>query len=155
MSTIAKVRALPDPDKRAAQAARINRQAQERADEARVIRDRAAVSLHLHYDWKPVEVYRALGVSRSLFVRMIERVTDDGPLKRVPDAERVMKRAAKTVERNEALVEESREVRDEAAEGMLNGRYRKPGGGTYRNAEVARLTHLTTARVAQLRKGTR
>lgn len=155
MTPIDKARALPDPAKRAQASARLNRAAQERADTARVERDRAAVSLHLHYGWKPVQVYRALDVSRSLFVRMCERVTADGPLRRVPDAEKVMRRAAATVARNDAIVEESREVRDEAAIGMLSGFYRKPDGGAYRNAEVADLTGLTTARVAQLRHGSR
>lgn len=155
MPTIDAVRQIKDPLKRAAAAAKVNRAAQERADTARWGRDCAAVSLHKHYHWEPVDIYRALDVSRSLFVRICERVKAEGPVRKIPDAERVMTRTAATVARNEALVEESRLVRDEAVMGMLNGRYRKPGGGTYRNAEVAKATSLTTARVAQLRHGRR
>lgn len=155
MPTIDAVRALPDPAERAKEASKINHAAQERADAARVERDRAAVSLHLHYGWKPVQVYRTLDVCRTSFVLMVGRVAPSGRLPKVPDAEQVMKRAAATVARNEALVGESREVRDEAVTRMLNGKYRQPDGSPYRNADVHRLTGLTTARVAQLRKGTR
>jgi hypothetical protein len=152
MPTIDAVRKTKDPAKRAQGAAKIGRQAQDRADAARLERDRAAVSLYKHYGWEPVEVYRALDVSRSLFVRICERV---GPVQKVPNAEQVMNRAARTVARNEALVEEARVVRDEAATGMLHGKYRKPGGETFRNAEVAKCTKLSTARIAQLRHGRR
>jgi hypothetical protein len=152
MPTIESVRAIKDPGKRATQAAKIIRAARARADEARQERDAAAMSLHRHYNWGPVDVYRAIGVSRSAFVDIAERV---GRIGKISNAEQVMSRAAATVARNETLANEAREVRDEAATGMLNGRYRKPGGGAYRNSEVAKCTGLTTARVAQLRQGRR
>lgn len=153
MPSTATVRAIEDPAKRARAAARIVRDAEAKANEARYERDMAAVILHLREGWKPVEVYRALGVSRGLFVRMVQRAPADLPPMADPD--KAMRKAARTVERLDTTCEEAREVRDEAAAGMLAGKYRKPDGTLYRNADVARLTGLTTARIAQLRAGRR
>lgn len=127
---------------------------------ARAARDAAVVSLHFHDGWAPVKCYRLIGVSRGLFVRMTTRAKNAAEstgvgLARVEKAEQVAKRAARDLARYEAARDYARDARDADADAMLNGRALTPDGTVYRNAELARLTGLTTARVAQLRHGGR
>lgn len=97
----------------------------------------------------PADVYNLIGVSRTLFVRMMARMPDDLP--RLDDPEAVAKAAVKDMRKFDALVDEAVKIRNEAVEVLLNG----TGAARVKNADVARLTGLTTARVAQLRLGTR
>jgi hypothetical protein len=73
----------------------------------------------------------------------------------VPDAKKVAVRAHRNAQHFEDMITQAREMRDEVAEAMLSGTLRKPTGEQYRNADVARLLDLTTARIAQLRQGRR
>jgi hypothetical protein len=132
--------------------------------------------------YKPVHVYRDIvGVSRGLFVRMQHReaslptaeqyladVCIDDPRMDMVVAEALAEDGATEVEavaavamfkRDEckhydAIAVEARAIRDEAATMLLNGNP-KIGRPAMSNADVARLFKLTTARVAQMRYGTR
>lgn len=100
--------------------------------------------------YTPVDVYRdILGVSRGLFVRMTQRAPEQLP--DIPDAEQVATKAANDVDRYDALAAEALRIRNEVTDDLLNGLT----GPAMRNADIARMTGLTTARVAQLRLGTR
>jgi hypothetical protein len=150
----------PAAEKRVKAASRRVREFNEKAEQARLLRDTAVVSLHAHEGWPPVECYRLIGVSRGLFVRMMDRArtvaqeTGQG-IPKVANAQKVAAKAARDLNRYEGTLLRERDARDEDAEAMLNGRIRKADGTVYRNADLARLTGLTTARVAQLRQGTR
>lgn len=96
----------------------------------------------------PVDVYTLIGVSRTLFVRMMARMPERLP--KMDDPQAQAKAAARDVLRYAKIVDEAIEVRDEAVDELLNGR-----GERMSNADLARLTELTTARVAQLRVGVR
>jgi hypothetical protein len=131
-----------------------------KAEASRAERDAALVSLHVHEGWTPVQCYRLVDVSRGLFVRMMAKAEEQAEqsgdeIPHVPDAEKTAKRAARELARHDAALDQYRDKRDDDAVPMLNGAIRKDDGGMYRNAEVARMTGLTTARVAQLRHGER
>lgn len=102
---------------------------------------------------EPADVYALIGVSRGLFVRMMKRMPPDTPDASEYDGDpaKDAKAAAKDVQRFEAIENEVRPIRDEVLDDLLNG----ISGPAERNADIARLTDLTTARVAQLRLGTR
>jgi hypothetical protein len=72
------------------------------------------------------------------------------------DPVETMRKADREARRYEAIKSQARVIRDKTARQMMSGRdddgNRVPA---VTNAEVARLTGLTTARVSQLRKGTR
>lgn len=131
--------------------------------------------------YKPVHVYRdTIGVSRGLFVRMQHRATQQLPTAREflqdmsgsPDVDDVIDNAhalgrddmaavaAVSVLNREkcklydAIADGVRTIRDDAVTMLLNGNP-KVGRAPLSNADVARLTKLTTARVAQMRYGTR
>jgi hypothetical protein len=97
----------------------------------------------------PADVYNLIGVARNLFVRMMARMPDTLPEFDDPRAE--AKAAARDVRRYNQIADDVRALRDAATDDLLNGR----SGTRMSNADVSRLTGLTTARVAQLRLGTR
>lgn len=97
----------------------------------------------------PAEVYTLIGVARNLFVRMMGRMPENLP--EMDDPEAVAKAAAKDVRKYRQIAKDAVPVRDEGVEAMFYGN----GTELRTNAYVARLTDLTTARVAQLRKGVR
>lgn len=157
MLSIDKVRALDDPIERVKAAAELVRKAEERADNARSMRDMAAVVAHLDDGVSPVTMYRdVLKCSRGLFVRIIQRAPSKRP--KVEDAVEVARESARAVKRNETVAEEARIVRDETALLLMNGGkdpLTRRKVVPVSNAHIARVTGLTTARIAQVRTGTR
>lgn len=140
MPSLASVSKIEDLAKRARDAARIAKSAQVKADLHRPTRDAAALAM-LRAGAQPVEVYRLIGVSRGLFVRMARRpLTSNPPVFADPKATAAA--SAKECAKWDRLAEQARAVRDQAAYAM------KDAGRT--NADVARATGLTTARVAKL-----
>lgn len=151
------VRAIPDPLERVAAAADLVRKAEERAENARAMRDMAAIVAHLDDGVPPVTMYRdVLGCSRGLFVRIIQRAPAKRP--KMEGAVEQARESAAAVRRHEAIIEAAREVRDSTALLLMNGG-KDPVTGQkvtpVSNADIARATGLTTARVAQVRTGTR
>jgi hypothetical protein len=124
------------------------RVAQERKDRAQGIRRKNMEAV----EHKPVDVYRVIGVSRGMFVRMMHRAPRELP--QIDDAPKVAAAAAAECARYDAMNKEARAIRDEAIMALLNGD-RATGRQPVSNADVARLSGLTTPRVAQLRYGTR
>lgn len=151
------LRKIDDPMERVEQAAAVVHKAEERAEAARSMRDMATIIAHLDDGVPPVTLYRdTLECSRGLFVRIIQRA----PAKR-PKMENALEQAresARAVRRHEATIEEARTIRDETALLLMNGGtdpVTKRKVAPVSNAEIARATGLTTARVAQVRTGTR
>lgn len=157
MRSVDDVRAIPDPLERVAAAAELVRKAEERADAARSMRDMATIVAHLDDGVSPVTLYRdTLQCSRGLFVRIIQRA----PAKRakMDNALAQAGESAAAVRRHEAVIEQARAIRDETALLLMNGGkdpVTKAKITPVSNAEIARATGLTTARVAQVRTGTR
>jgi hypothetical protein len=113
--------------------------------------------------FKPVHIYRdTIGVSRGLFVRMQQRATeklpefrdDHGKLLTPDQLQRLAIHAREECKRYDAIAKRARAIRDEVGLMLLNGNP-KIGRPAMSNADVARLFKLTTARVAQMRYGTR
>lgn len=114
-------------------------------------------------DVTPVDVYRnMLGVSRGLFVRMTHRAPqqlpeflDDDGKPMTPEAlTELAVNARKASKVYNDIAQAARTIRDEDAISLLYGNARA-GRQPMSNAELARLFNLTTARVAQIRYGTR
>lgn len=151
------LRSISDPLERVAAAADLVRKAEVRAENARAMRDMAAIVAHLDDGVPPVTMYRdVLQCSRGLFVRIIQRA----PAKRtkIDGAVEQARESAAAVRRHEAVIEAAREVRDETALLLMNGGTDPVSGDEVKpisNADIARATGLTTARVAQVRTGTR
>jgi hypothetical protein len=101
---------------------------------------------------EPAEVYHLIGVSRALLVRMMKRLPEHLPPLHGDHTE-VGKQATKEAEKWDRVADEALAYRDELAMSMLG--QGDDGVQRRRNAEVAQLTGLTTARVAQMRTGTR
>jgi hypothetical protein len=153
----ADLRAIEDPLVRVEKAAEVVRKAEVRADAARSMRDIATVVAHLDDGVSPVTLYRdTLECSRGLYVRIIQRAPSQRP--KMDDALAQARESAQAVRRHEAVIEEARLVRDETALLLMNGGTDPVTGNKVTpvsNAEIARATGLTTARVAQVRTGTR
>jgi DNA-binding transcriptional regulator YiaG len=181
MPSVDAIRAIPDPEKRARDAeshlgpARAERDmaalvlarpyyqvceqynpkieaAKEADDDAEVRRLTAAKAAAMKpVTWHPVRIYRdTIHVSRGLFNRMLGR--EPVALPDWPDADRRARRATAVVERWEPYVNDARKIRDEAVDRLMR---RHDGQAPLRNAEVARLLGVSTARVAQMRHGRR
>jgi hypothetical protein len=147
METVEWVGNQAAPLERVSAAAALAEPAEAAADNARGARDLAACWAHLDDGVPAVTMYRdVLGVSRSLFVRIIQRAPADRPP--VKRAKAVAKAKAVKVREFEEVAEAAREIRDTTALLLMNE-------GNVPNAEVSRRTGLTTARIAQLRTGTR
>jgi hypothetical protein len=153
MQTVAKIEKIADPAKRLAAAARLAREATIEANKARTRRDLAAVTLHRVHGWKQVDVRNLIGCSRGLYVRIEQRTPVELP--DIEDPEKVIREVLPVIARLNATVEKARTIRNEVADAMLDGHIRKPDGRVYSNADVHRMTGLTSARIAQLRVGTR
>lgn len=155
MKSVASVAKIIDPMKRLTAAAALVREAEAAAEHARAERDMATIVAHLDQGVRPVVLYRdTLAVSRGLFNRIIQRAPVDRP--EIPDAKTVAGKAARQVRKYEAIVEQAREIRDTAALMLMNGRDAQGNKvPTVTNADISRATGLTTARVAQMRTGTR
>jgi hypothetical protein len=103
----------------------------------------------------PVHVYEMLGVSRNLVNRILMRM----PTEALPDM-RDPKRSAKAAHAKigplEQIIDAAKEIRDTAALLLMAG---EDDAGNevapVSNADVARATGLTTARIAQLRESIR
>lgn len=151
------LRSIPDPIERIAAAAEVVRKAEERAEAARAMRDRATIVAHLDDGVPPITMYRdVLDCSRGLFVRIIQRAPAKRP--KMDDAIEQARESALAVKRHEATIEAARVVRDETALLLMNGGTDPVTGEKVRpvsNARIADATGLTTARVAQVRTGTR
>lgn len=134
--------------------------AHERREKAKVKRREAMEGVV----YKPIQVYRdTIGVSKGLFVRMQHRETQELPTFTDPvtgepmtleQVKEVGLEARAECEMYDAINLGARTIRDQAVHKLLNGD-RKTGVTAISNADVARITGLTTARVAQLRYGTR
>lgn len=150
------VAAIENPVERLTAAADLVRASEQRAEGARSMRDMAAIYAHLDDGVPPVVMYRdVLQCSRGLFVRMVQRA----PAKRdrFEDAVSQARESAEAVRRHEATIEAARVIRDETALALMNG-WKDPYSGEKHllsNADVARATGLSTARIAQMRTGTR
>lgn len=157
MRSVESVRAIADPLERVAAAAELVRKTEVRADAARGIRDMATIVAHLDDGVSPVTLYRdTLQCSRGLFVRIIQRAPAKRP--HMTDALAQARESAQAVRRHEAVIAEARAIRDETALLLMNGGTDPVTGKrvvAVANADIARATGLTTARVAQVRTGTR
>lgn len=125
------------------------------ATEARARRDMAVIVAHLDQGVAPVTLYRdTLKCSRTMFNKIIMRAPENRP--EIPDALEVARQATKDAARYDEIEDKAHRLRDETAGMLMNGLTvdgkRVP---PVPNAEIARRTGLTTARVAQLRTGTR
>jgi hypothetical protein len=144
----------PDMPKRAQQAAVIARVAKMQADDTRTARDQAGTALTEVHGWKPVHAYTLMKVKRGLYARIRTRCLERGLDPQYRDegeAQRIAGLYAGMPERLDALADRAGEVRDEAIVHLLTT---PASEGGMPNAEVARLTGLTTARIAQLRPAT-
>jgi hypothetical protein len=151
MTELRDVRRVRDPLKRIAAAAALAREAEEIAEEARARRDRAAVVLRHDYDMTPVAIYRdVLGMGRSLFNRILDRtevpVSEGGALPLVEEVIEQAKADSETVRKYDEIATKARDIRDTTALDLIDS-------GKASNADVSRVTGLSTARIAQLRKG--
>lgn len=148
---MAELSAVADPRERAEQAAELVRYAHAHAEKARLERNRAALAMYNQDGMSAATVWRdTLGISRNLWNRVLDR-WDAGeiePAEGLTDPRGAAKRAADRVRHWEKVEEEARAIRDEVALDLMDGSY---GGPPLRNAEVVRLTGLTSARVAQMR----
>lgn len=104
-------------------------------------------------DYMPIDVYTLLGVSRGLFFRMI-RGRMPLELDDVPDAREVAETTGRQCEMYDVIALGARTIRDEAVLALLNGnpKAKRP---PMSNADVTRITGLTSARTHQIRMGTR
>ena len=99
----------------------------------------------------PVHVYEMLGVSRNLVNRLLMRMPT-APLPTMADPAKVAKRAHVQMPEVEQTLSSAREIRDTAALLLMAGEDENGGElPPVSNADVARITGLTTARIAQLR----
>jgi hypothetical protein len=131
-----------------------------RREKARAKRREAMVGVV----YKPIQVYRdTIGVSKGLFVRMQHRETQELPEFRDPETGEPMTleqvkelglAARAECEMYDAIDLGACTIRDEAVHVLLNGDPKR-GIKAISNADVSRIVGLTTARVAQLRYGTR
>lgn len=101
---------------------------------------------------QPVNVYEPLGVSRGMVNRLLMRMPD-GPLPVVENPEAEARSAATKLPAVEETLTEAKRIRRDAALILMDGR--DDDGNEFQpisNADVARITGLTTARIAQLRQ---
>jgi hypothetical protein len=151
----ATIAAIADPLERLKASADLVRKSEEYAERARAMRDMAAIVAHLDDDVPPVVLYRdVLECSRGLFVRIIQRAPAKRP--KIDDALDVTRESAAAVRRHEEIATAARQVRDETAMLLMSGGTDPISGEEVKaitNADVARATGLTTARIAQMRTG--
>lgn len=142
---IERIRAIADPEQRARAAARAWALADAAVSQARAQRDAACLHLLRNEGWKPIQVYTLAGLSRRLFGPIA--ASRKGPAPVVEDAEKIAKRAGKRFWEQKARLDEVAAIRAAAGHEML--------AAARSNADVARATNLSTARITQMRKGLR
>lgn len=162
MKSVASIARITDYRDRLVAAQKLVTEASDAAEQARAQRDMATIVAHLDQGVKPVQLYRdTLAVSRGLFNRIIQRAPADEDRARIiaenpelfADAQATAKTAVKAVEKYTAIAEEAREIRDTAALFLMSGQDDQGNVFTpLTNAEIARLTDLTPARIAQVRQ---
>ena len=151
MKSPEQIRAMTDPLARLKASAAYVKSAEAKVEQHRAARDMAVIVARIDQGEKPVVIYRdTLDISRNLFNRIIDRAPAVRP--DIPHALTKAKVAHAKVVRVEAQIETVREIRDQTALDLMNG-YADDGERVppISNAEVARITGLSTARVAQLR----
>lgn len=134
--------------------------------EARELRDAAKAERAAgmkNVELQPADVWRGvLGVSRGAFARMTHRATqqlpefrgNNGQLLTPEQLAQLAINSREECKLYDAIAAAARDIRDDVVTMLLNGnsKVKRP---PMSNADVARLTKLTTARVAQIRYGTR
>lgn len=150
---------IADPLERVEAAEALVRLYRERMEAAHGLRDMAVVVAHLDHGVAPVALYRdVLGVSRGLFNRMIQRAPMKSLRPKFEDPIALATESDGAIARNKALMTRALALRDETALLLMNGGtdpVSKRKVTPIPNADIARVTDLTTARVAQIRTGTR
>jgi DNA-binding NarL/FixJ family response regulator len=144
-STPASIRRIKDPAKRAQSAAALLADVQPRIEQTRAARDAACLHLLRNEGRQPVQVYRLAHLSRRLFGPIAATIPAGQPAPEVADAEIVaaeMGEAFWRLKRDEGALTE---IRGEAVQTML--------AEGLSNVEVARAANLSTARIAQIRRG--
>lgn len=154
MKTPEEVKALTDRRERLATATDLHRKAREKRKKALALRDMAAIVANADHGVDPVVLYRGMKMSRGLLNRILQRTPVAEKRPTMADPVRTAIKAAEDVRTWRAQEKAYRDLRDATAIAMMNG----VGDDGDRvppvpNAEVARITGLTTARVAQLRTG--
>lgn len=96
----------------------------------------AAVAVRI----EPADVYKPMGISRARFIQMMDE--DPGEPPKMRNASQVLIEASQAVQRLVEIQDEARAVRDPAIDALLMKKS---------NADVARITGLTTAFIAMLR----
>lgn len=143
LASAEELRAITDPRERLRAAAEVAAAAARQADKHRERRNAAGLQLFQTGGLSAAAVWRdTLGISRSLWTRIVHDPT--AKASSYADPASVARREAELTRRFDQLAGEAQRVRDETARELMN-RQGVP------NAEVSRMTGLTTARVAQLR----
>lgn len=145
MQKIDTVLAMKDVEKRAAAAAALTREAQTRATAAGALRNLAIQHASRIPNVVFARIYKTIGVSRSLYLRKVEEAPAVlAPLEGDPIA--IATKAQKDWRKYHDIEKRAMALRNADIHRLL----------TYMsNADVATLTGLTTARIAQLRTGER
>jgi hypothetical protein len=144
-STPASIRRIKDPARRAEAAAALLADVQTSIEQTRAARDAACLHLLRNQGWAPVQVYRLAGLSRRLFGPIAATIPQGQPAPEVADAEVVAEEMGEAFWRLKRDEGSLIEIRGEAVQTMLaEGRS---------NVEVARAANLSTARIAQIRRG--
>jgi hypothetical protein len=150
---------IPDPLERVEAAEALVRLYRERMEAAHGLRDMAVVVAHLDHGVAPVVLYRdVLGVSRGLFNRMIQRAPMKSLRPKFEDPVALAKESDGAIVRNKALMKRAETLRNDTALLLMNGGtdpVTKTKVEPVTNAKIAKATDLTTARIAQIRTGTR
>jgi hypothetical protein len=149
--SVAELSAIADPRERAEKAAELVRYATSHADKARLERNRAALAMHVAHVTPAALIWRdTLGISRNLWNRLLKEYEEGKitPAENLVDPTGAARRAVERKRHWERVADEARKVRDDVALELMDGSW---GGPPLRNAEIVRLTGLTSARVAQVR----
>lgn len=154
MRTPEQVAEIEDPIKRLKAAATLLRRVQDDAARRRADRGLAVIDLHLGRGVKGVTIYRdtpGLEMSRGQFNKIIKRApaewSSDGSVR---DVEKKAIAAHQKILALDEVIAQFQEIRDSTAIGLMEGEF---GGGVVSNADVARASGLSTARIAQMRTG--
>lgn len=149
MKSPTEIAAIPDAEARLDAAVAALRPLETKAERARADRDTAIQVAHKDQGVRKVVIYRdTLGIARALCERIVARA----PAVR-PDVPNALTKAKKAHDRVTALkptIEEYKQIRDATMLTLMNGEH---GGDPVSNADIARRTGLSTARVAQMRTG--
>lgn len=148
MRTPDELAAIQDPNERLDAVVAALTPLEKKVERARADRDTAVQVAHKDQGVAKVVLYRDLGVARALVERIVARAPAVRP--DLPNALARAKRAHAKVVELTPTIEALKAVRDPTMLTLLNGTY---DGDAVSNADVARRTGLSTARVAQMRTG--